>query len=551
MSSDSPSNKTDWSYLNSASPASSEKPRVIGDRYELLELVGRGGMSRIYRARDRRLQRIVAVKLLLEEHNRDPSSVARFNREARSLAALSSPYIVEVFDYGQEEDVYYLVMEFIEGTNLKELIRSKGAFGPQESINIINQVLLALETAHSHGIIHRDVKPQNILIQSGTGQVKLTDFGVARAPDDMSITTVGTTIGTVQYMSPEQSSGEMISPASDVYSAGVVLYELLTGRLPFEGSSPMQIALQHLHDPPPALSSLGLNLPPALEQVVMRALTKNPAQRYHTAEEMRQALSGVFDKASNPAQPSPDYQEPYYPTESLPITPADTATREYRPPLKAQKLRPQERKPAGRILPLVIILLLIAGGVLAWLIFTGRPESSLPGAATSVGSSKSSPVAGSSGNAASGTLLTIKSDQLSGAYRRTDGTLYGRQEVALYGSGSNYNEGKVTFKLNSVSNGSMTLRLTGLDDERPAQCGLQVVLNGKTIFDGANTFPKVRDGDNGEGGGDRYWGQMQIPVPPGSLRQGSNDLIIRNTTNWLGYLGIPYMLINSVDFVAG
>ncbi|MDP9373193.1 MAG: protein kinase, partial [Chloroflexota bacterium] len=266
---------------------------IVGGRYELLDPVGEGGMARVYRARDRVLDRIVAVKLLREEYGSDQGFVARFYREARAAASLTHPNIVDIYDYGPHDHTYFITMQFIDGTDLKTALRREGPLLPRRAVVVIDQVLAGLGAAHDRGIIHRDVKPQNILVRARDGAIKLTDFGVARAFDGTDLTTSGIALGTAHYMAPEQGSGGPIGPATDLYAVGVVLYELLSGQLPFRGSNQMQIMLQHLHDPPPPLAGVAVGVPPALERVIMKAMAKEPPLRFRSAEEMRAALAAA------------------------------------------------------------------------------------------------------------------------------------------------------------------------------------------------------------------------------------------------------------------
>src|SRR3954453_12500536 len=271
-------------------------PRVIGGRYELQEMIGAGGAARVYRARDGVLDRIVAVKLLREEYGADQEFVGRFYREARAVASLSHPNIVDIYDYGAHDGTYFIAMQYIEGTDLKSILRREGRLAPARAIGMVDGALRALGAAHERGIIHRDVKPQNLLVRASDGLVKLTDFGVARAIGATQVTAAGTTFGTAHYMAPEQSAGGAIGPATDLYAVGVVLFEALTGRLPFNGDTPLQIALQHQQAPPSSVTELAPNVPPALAQVVERALAKDPLARFANAEAMRQALNaGLAD----------------------------------------------------------------------------------------------------------------------------------------------------------------------------------------------------------------------------------------------------------------
>ena len=225
---------------------------VLGDRYQLQEPIGRGGMATIYRGRDRRMERVVAIKVLRDIYSTDAKFVTRFQREAKAASALQHPNIVQVYDYGQTDGNYFIVMELIEGTDLRRYLRSRGVLDIERAIIIAHDVALGLGAAHRRGIVHRDVKPQNVLV-GRDGSIKLTDFGIASVYKDINaerLTTTGMTLGTVQYYAPEQAQGEIVSPAADVYALGIVMYEMLTGRTPFDGDTPVAVAMQHIQDAP-------------------------------------------------------------------------------------------------------------------------------------------------------------------------------------------------------------------------------------------------------------------------------------------------------------
>lgn len=263
---------------------------VIGNRYELVEKLGGGGMAIVYKGRDRLLSRAVTIKILREHLASDPEVVRRFQQEAQAVAKLSHPNIVSIYDVGQEQDLYYLVMEYIEGRTLKEVIEEKGRLEPGEAIGYARQLCDALQHAHESNIIHRDIKPQNILI-TNKGQAKVTDFGIAKAATNATMTYSGNSIiGTVQYISPEQARGDMATVHTDIYSAGIVLYEMLTGKLPFEGDTAIGIAIKHIQADVPRPSTLVPELPAGLEQVIVKALAKNPQDRFQSASEMKKAL---------------------------------------------------------------------------------------------------------------------------------------------------------------------------------------------------------------------------------------------------------------------
>jgi len=265
---------------------------IIGGRYEIIELLGSGGMANVYRAHDPHLGRDVAIKVLADRYTADPAFVERFRREASAAAQLNHPNIVQVFDRGETDGTYFIVMEYLTGPDLKSLIRTRGALPPLEAIDYAQQILAALAAAHRRDVIHRDIKPQNVMLASD-GLLKVTDFGIARAGAESEMTEAGSVIGTAQYLSPEQAHGGELTSASDCYSAGIVLYEMLTGRVPFDGERPVVVAMKQINEPPVPPSTYEPDIPPALEAVVMTALAKRPSERYRSAEEFSAALSDV------------------------------------------------------------------------------------------------------------------------------------------------------------------------------------------------------------------------------------------------------------------
>lgn len=257
---------------------------LLDNRYEIIRRLGSGGMADVYLARDTQLGRQVAIKVLYKRYARDDEFVARFRREAQSAAGLNHPHIVSIYDRGQAEDSYYIAMEYLEGKSLKDIIVEDGPLDPARAIGYAEQILQALRFAHDNDVIHRDIKPHNIVI-NGRDQVKVTDFGIALAGTSPAMTETGSIIGTAQYLSPEQARGQAVERSSDLYSLGVVLYEMLTGRVPFEGENPVAIALKHLSDEPVPPQALVPEIPDNLNSVVMRALAKDPRDRYPSAEE--------------------------------------------------------------------------------------------------------------------------------------------------------------------------------------------------------------------------------------------------------------------------
>jgi len=266
--------------------------KTLGNRYAILEEIGGGGMAVVYKARDTLLNRIVAVKVLRSEFSGDDDFVRRFRREAQAAASLSHPNIVSIYDVGQQEGLYYIVMEYIEGRTLKDLIRSRSPMPPMEVIEIGKQICDALECAHKNKIVHRDIKSHNIIITS-EGRVKVADFGIARAAADTTITNTGSVFGSVHYFSPEQARSEMVDERSDIYSLGVVLYEALAGRLPFDGQTPVAIALKQIQDDPQPISDIISGFPEELEAIIDKCMEKSPDDRFQSAAELRKELTEV------------------------------------------------------------------------------------------------------------------------------------------------------------------------------------------------------------------------------------------------------------------
>ena len=262
---------------------------VLGKRYKILSKLGSGGMAEVYKAHCLILNRTVAIKVLRPQFTSNEEFVERFRREAQAAASLSHPNIVSIYDVGKDGERYYIVMEYVSGMSLKDAIRKSGHLSTQRAARISWQILAALQHAHENGIVHRDIKPHNVMVTSDD-RVKVTDFGIARALSASTLTETGTIIGTVNYFSPEQARGEAVEAQSDIYSSGVVLYEMLTGTVPFRGESPISIALQHLQTTVVPPTELNPTIPQGLERVVLKALEKNPSRRYQDARHMMRAL---------------------------------------------------------------------------------------------------------------------------------------------------------------------------------------------------------------------------------------------------------------------
>ncbi|HAQ23743.1 MAG TPA: Stk1 family PASTA domain-containing Ser/Thr kinase [Acidimicrobiaceae bacterium] len=277
---------------------SAQGPTVFNGRYELHRQVARGGMADVYLARDLLLDRPVAVKVLFDEFSRDPSFVERFRREAQAAAALSHPNVVNVFDWGEEQGTYFIVMEYVEGRSLAEILRTDGPLPADRAAEVVSDIAAALAFAHRNGLVHRDVKPGNVLV-TANGHVKVADFGIATAlvGGRSDLTQSGSVMGTATYFSPEQAQGRPVDPRSDLYSLGIVLYEMVLGRPPFTGETPVAVAYRHVQDSPLGLRAAGAPVAESLEAITLKLLAKNPVNRYPTAEDLRSDLRRYLDGA--------------------------------------------------------------------------------------------------------------------------------------------------------------------------------------------------------------------------------------------------------------
>ena len=356
---------------------------LFDGRYRILRKLGSGGMANVYLAEDEDLGRRVAIKILSERYANDESFNERFRREAKSAASLSHPNIVSIYDRGEADGIPYIAMEVIEGRSLKELILTRGPLPLATAIDYTHQILDALRFAHRNGIIHRDIKPHNILL-GAENRAKVTDFGIARAGASQ-MTEVGSIMGTAHYLSPEQARGAPVTAASDLYSVGVVLYEMLTGQVPFNGDSAIEIAMKHLNETPRPPSSLRPELTPELDQVVLRALAKNPEDRYQASEEFSADLDRV--EAGIPIAPETSAAATAiltggFETSATQVIPPTETARQLPPTQPAAPRRPPPTYPPryrydepprkrNRFLPWLLVILLLAGAAVAgWYVYT-------------------------------------------------------------------------------------------------------------------------------------------------------------------------------------
>ena len=350
-----------------------EAGKTLNGRYKIQSLIGTGGMAAVYLAKDLILDRLVAIKVLRLDFRQNDDAMRRFRREALSATQLTHPNIVGVYDVGQSQEMNYIVMEYVEGTDLKDYVRQKGALHPIEAVRIMMQIVSAIAAAHQNRIIHRDIKPQNILIDR-EGNVKITDFGIAVALSDTSLTQTNTLLGSVHYLSPEQARGGMATIQTDIYALGIVLYELLTGRVPFDGESPVSIALKHFQDPLPSVVNPKAMVPQSLENIVLKATAKDPMNRYRSCYEMFQDLKTCLDSTRL-------YEKKFIPT-------SFSGETKVLSPIKTEKIKPiqssreiqvvemDEEKPVKkkRKWPWVLLLMISVIGILAFAFLHSSPK---------------------------------------------------------------------------------------------------------------------------------------------------------------------------------
>jgi eukaryotic-like serine/threonine-protein kinase len=348
---------------------------LFDGRYRIMRKLGSGGMADVYLAEDEELGRRVAIKILNDKHANDEQFVERFRREAKNAAGLSHPNIVSIYDRGEAEGTYYIAMEYLDGRSLKEIVVARGPLPISDAIEATRQVLTALRFAHRKGVVHRDIKPHNVMADAD-GRLKVTDFGIARAGVSQ-MTEAGSIIGTAQYLSPEQARGAAVDQRSDLYSIGVVLYEMLTGQVPFTGESPVEIAMKHLSDTPRPPSLLRPEIPPDLDMVVLRALAKNPEDRFQTAEEMDAELERVAAGVGVTAETA-DAATAVLSGTALASAPTAIVPPRRPPAQTRPSYRYAEPPPRRRpIWPwLLALLLVVLAGVAGWYAF-GKIQNSL------------------------------------------------------------------------------------------------------------------------------------------------------------------------------
>ncbi|NYJ05435.1 Stk1 family PASTA domain-containing Ser/Thr kinase [Petropleomorpha daqingensis] len=359
-------------------------PQVLGERYEIGGVLGRGGMAEVHRGRDLRLGREVAVKVLRQDLARDPSFQVRFRREAQAAASLNHPSIVAVYDTGEDRTALgatpYIVMEYVEGETLRDVLRREGVLDPDRAMELAADICGALDFSHRNGIVHRDVKPGNVMI-TPQGTVKVMDFGIARAVSDSAATMTSTAavIGTAQYLSPEQARGEGVDARSDVYSVGCLLYELVTGTPPFTGDSPVAVAYQHVREDPKLPSSINPAVPPELDAILLKAMSKNPANRYQSAADMRNDLLRALAGQRVEATPVMGENEK---TTLLAAAPAGYGYGRDDDDWGDEDDEAARRKRRNRIIALVTVLavLLVGGAITAFVLLNNKDDNTPPSA---------------------------------------------------------------------------------------------------------------------------------------------------------------------------
>ena len=342
------------------------KGMVFAERYKLVDFLGQGGMSLVYRAVDIRTGHNVAIKILKSEYNQDVEFLERFQREAHAAGRMSHHNIVNLLDVGTEGEFRYLVLEYISGNTLKDIIKEKGALNPNTAVQITIRILSALQHAHDNGIIHRDIKPQNVLVNTN-GHIKVADFGIARITNTKTISKKDMVLGSVHYSSPEQARGSVVEETSDIYSTGIVLYEMLTGRVPFVGDNPVTIAMQQVNAAPPPVRELNSSIHPAIASVVMKSLEKSPQRRFKTAREMADALLKAREGVMVEQSPAPPEKNSGKSANSMPLE-QEPAT-PYIPAPSNSRAQPRKHRTSRRSRIAIIATIAAACLVMAGIAF--------------------------------------------------------------------------------------------------------------------------------------------------------------------------------------
>lgn len=544
-------------------------PDLIGGRYRLEHRIGDGRSAVTYRAYDVVLRRPVALKLLRPEYAADQVSSARFAREARAVAAVNHPHVVQVYDSGTHKGQAYLVMQYVAGRNLKQVLADEGPLAPDAAVRLGRRLLRGLGAIHAAGIVHRDVKPQNILV-GDDGSLRVTDFGIARGPTGDTLTDDGATVGTAAYMAPEQIRGEPVSAATDLYAIGVVLFELLTGRLPFAIEHPVATMLVRLQQPAPAPSRFAYGIPPALDKAILRALAKAPAARYASAAEMERALDAAISPHTASHQPiKPGRVADWFGALLLALIAlallggalAATLGRGSDDPTAEVPTGVAERVVAAPPAPTATARVIRAPVVSAARpsVTVSNPTVTEPPAATELPPATKAPrprptstaaivpvqdVAPTRADAVAPMALQFGAADWQGGYYRGDAAWYGRAWTAIYGAQSQYPRASLTISLPAAPSATATLSITGLDDEWAGSNSIAVSVNGVEIFSGPSSFSSW----DGVGQGDRAaWAAAQFTVPEGVLHKGVNEIVVANLAPSASFGQPPYVLVSDAS----